>query len=238
MLPVVVIVGRPNVGKSTLFNELTRTRRAIVADVPGVTRDRQFGDADYAERKFTLVDTGGIGETDSEVDSLTRGQVEQAILDADLILFMVDAKTGINPVDEALAKELRSVNNSTPVVLLVNKADRVHAAEVCADFYSLGLGEPHAVAAKGGRGLKELIANNVPAADAEIAPDSKNIKVAFVGRPNVGKSTLINRLLGEERLIVMDMPGTTIDTIDVEFNYKGTDYTLIDTAGIRRRKQN
>jgi GTPase len=237
VLPVVVIVGRPNVGKSTLFNELTKTRRAIVADIPGVTRDRQFGDADYAERKFTVVDTGGIGVVDSEVDTMTRGQVEQAIRDADLILFMVDGQTGLNPVDEVLAREMRAVNNDKPVLLLVNKADRLHAAEVCADFYGLGLGEPHAIAAKGGRGLKDLIANNVPVADAEIAPDSKNIKVAFVGRPNVGKSTLINRLLGEDRVIVLDMPGTTIDTIDVEFNYKGTDYTLIDTAGIRRRSK-
>ena len=237
MLPVVVIVGRPNVGKSTLFNELTRTRRAIVVDQPGVTRDRQFAEAEYAERKFTLVDTGGIGETDSEVDSLTRGQVEQAIKDADLILFMVDGKTGLNPVDEALAKELRSVNNSTPVVLLVNKADRLHAAEVCADFYGLGLGEPQAVAAKGGRGLKDIIANHVPEVAADAAIESKNIKVAFVGRPNVGKSTLINRLLGEERVIVMDMPGTTIDSIDIDFNYKGLDYTLIDTAGIRRKSR-
>ena len=238
MLPVIAIVGRPNVGKSTLFNRLTESRDALVADWPGVTRDRQYGRGRVGAKPYMVVDTGGLAEPDDEeMASLTDQQVMCAIEEADLILFMVDAKEGLTAPDRRIAQSLRS-QCYDKVCLVVNKADRDEAAMVTADFYELGLAQLYPVSASMGRGVKSLMANLLSSfpdvVEKEITQHDVP-KVAIVGRPNVGKSTLVNRILGEDRMVVLDRPGTTRDSISVEFEHRGKQYELIDTAGIRRR---
>lgn len=239
MLPVITIVGRPNVGKSTLFNVLTQSRAALVADMPGVTRDRQYGEATFNGQSFIVVDTGGLAEPDDEqMANLTDKQVQAAIHEADCLLFMVDAKVGVTTSDEFIAAQLRMMNK--PIFVVVNKADRENAAVACGDFYQLGMGEPLAISATQKRGIDELlqnVINHIPKVELEPMPEYAGIKIAVVGRPNVGKSTLINRLLGEERVVVFDRPGTTRDSIYIPYERRGTRYTLIDTAGVRRRSR-
>ncbi len=242
MLPVIALVGRPNVGKSTLFNRLTRSRDALVADMPGLTRDRKYGDGEYGGRSFIVIDTGGLTDTDGELEGLMAKQAWQAVNEADLVFFLVDARSGLTAQDETIAGALRRTGK--PVVLVANKIDGIDSDTALAEFYGLGLGEPLPVAAAHGRGLQGLLSvllERLPAgADLQGAavadtPEDARIRVAVVGRPNVGKSTLINRLLGEERLLALDMPGTTRDSIFIAFSRDGVDYTLIDTAGVRRR---
>ena len=237
MLPVLAIIGRPNVGKSTLYNQLTRTRDALVADEPGVTRDRQYGEGRVGERPFVVVDTGGLAEPDDpEMAAHTDKQVEQALLAADKILLVLDAQTGITAADEAIVSQLR--RHQDKIIPVINKADHQDKAMVASEFYALGLGEPQVIAAHRGRGIAALAdhaLSDIPEVEEE-APPEKGIRVAVLGRPNVGKSTLINRLLGEDRVVVCDRSGTTRDSIFIPFSRQGKDYTLIDTAGIRRRK--
>lgn len=245
MDPVIALVGRPNVGKSTLFNQLTRTRDALVADFPGLTRDRQYGRGRVGRRPYVVIDTGGLGEPDDGVYHGMQSQALRALDEADLVLFLTDARTGVTPGDEGLVSELR--RRGKPVQLVVNKIDGLDADVAGADFHSLGLGEPLLIAAAHGRGVRRLMDHVLdtllPAAEedeagtppVEEAEDA--IRVAVVGRPNVGKSTLINRLLGEERVLVYDLPGTTRDSIFIPFERDGQPYTLIDTAGVRRRRR-
>jgi GTP-binding protein len=238
MLPVIALVGRPNVGKSTLFNRLTRTRDALVADVPGLTRDRKYGDGKAGDRPFIVIDTGGLtGETD-DLEGLMAQQSWQAVEEADLVFFMVDGRDGLTAGDELIVTALRRTGKQQ--LLVVNKTDGVDADTVMADFFSLGMGEPHPIAAVHGRGVVSLMdaaMRLLPEApvDAQENTDDERIKVAVVGRPNVGKSTLINRMMGEERVLAVDMPGTTRDSIFIPFERDATAYTLIDTAGVRRR---
>lgn len=236
MFPVIAIVGRPNVGKSTLFNYLTKSRAALVADVPGVTRDRQYGEATIDSRKVLLVDTGGLVDIENEaITPLTTVQAEQAIEESDCTLFLVDAKMGLVPADEIIADRLRKKNKK--VILVVNKADRTDAEIARSEFYQLGFEEPQLISAKGGRGVNQLMAQvlKILPEKKEVVEKEPGIKIAVIGRPNVGKSTLINRLLGEERVIVYDQPGTTRDSVHIPFTHDSENYTLIDTAGIRRR---
>jgi len=237
MLPVVALVGRPNVGKSTLFNYLTRTRDALVADFPGLTRDRQYGRVKRGQKDYFVVDTGGIIETELGIDEQAMRQVSYALEEADLILLLVDARHGLNAGDEAIAERLRKTGK--PVLLVVNKIDRADLAVVAGEFYALGLGEPHPISASHAIGidtlLDELEAKLPASEEPEAAEESPGIRIAVVGRPNVGKSTLVNRILGEERVVVYDQPGTTRDSIYIPFERHGKAYTLIDTAGIRRR---
>lgn len=235
MIPVIALVGRPNVGKSTLFNRLTRTQDALVADFPGLTRDRQYGPAEFEEKPFIVVDTGGIGVDDLAIDSLMSKQSAMALEEANMVLFLVDGRSGITGVDESIAQRLRRI--SKPVYLVVNKTDGLDEEIACAEFQGLGFNEVHPISATHGRGLHTLLesltANFAPKVEEEFAP--KAIKIAFAGRPNVGKSTLINRILGEERVVVYDMPGTTRDSISIPFSRDDREYVLIDTAGVRRR---
>jgi len=240
MKPVIALVGRPNVGKSTLFNRLTRTRDAIVADLPGLTRDRQYGEASLGERDFIVIDTGGISGDEEGIDSYMRDQSLQAVEEAHMVLFLVDAQAGVTPADEMLAQVLRA--RQKPVFLVVNKIDGHNQDVVVADFYSLGLGEPLAIAAAHGRGVSQLIDyvfEELPDPVQESAEAKeeaeKGIKMAIVGRPNVGKSTLVNRMLGEDRVVVFDMPGTTRDSVYIPYERHGQRYTIIDTAGVRKR---
>jgi GTP-binding protein len=238
MLPVIALVGRPNVGKSTLFNRMTRTRDALVADVPGLTRDRKYGDGRVGERPFIVIDTGGLSGDSDDLDGLMAQQAWQAIGEADLLFFLVDARDGLNAGDEAIAEALRRTGK--PLMLVVNKTDGVDTDSAMAEFYTLGLGDMHPIAAAHGRGvttLMELAMAQLPEsieAPGE-AGDDDSIRVAVVGRPNVGKSTLINRILGEERVLAFDRPGTTRDSIFIPFVRDDVTYTLIDTAGVRRR---
>ena len=270
MLPVVALVGRPNVGKSTLFNRLTRSRDALVADYPGLTRDRQYGQAEVEEHPFIVIDTGGINGDEQGIDLLMAEQSLMAIDEADAILFLVDARDGLTAADHGIADYLRKQNKK--VFLVANKIDGIDGDSAVAEFYSLGLGEHvHQIAAAHGRGVTQLLtlaltphiealANPKPTAEAgendefsekfdselseeqlakqlEEAPqENDKIKLAIIGRPNVGKSTLTNRILGEERVVVYDMPGTTRDSVYIPMERNGREYTLIDTAGIRRRK--
>jgi GTP-binding protein len=233
MLPVIAIVGRPNVGKSTLFNCLTKTRRALVADQPGLTRDRQYGEGQIDEQPYIIVDTGGLG---GDIAAITT-QVIKAIQESDAILFMVDCRGGLTVDDEIIAKKLRRFHK--PIFLVVNKIDGIDIDAAIADFYQLGLGEPYPIAAAHGRGVTSLLDEvlaQIPVKEKPTIPLPRaGIKIAFIGRPNVGKSTLMNRILGEERVIVYDQPGTTRDSIFVPFSCRNKDYILIDTAGIRRR---
>ncbi|MBG6242070.1 MAG: ribosome biogenesis GTPase Der [Candidatus Symbiopectobacterium sp. Dall1.0] len=267
MIPVVALVGRPNVGKSTLFNRLTRTRDALVADFPGLTRDRKYGRAEVEGQEFIIIDTGGIDGSEEGVETRMAGQSLLAIEEADIVLFMVDARAGLMPADLGIAQHLRSREKAT--FLVANKIDGVDADIAMADFYSLGLGEVYPMAASHGRGVTSLLENVLlPYAKQEdepvelteeeanaaywaeqlgensdepedteddFDPESMPIKLAIVGRPNVGKSTLTNRILGEDRVVVYDMPGTTRDSIYIPMERDGREYVLIDTAGVRKR---
>lgn len=262
MLPIIAIVGRPNVGKSTLFNRLTKSRDAIVSDFSGLTRDRQYGHGEVGPVPYLLVDTGGLGEEQDKIDSLVIKQTLQAVKEADVILFLVDARSGLTPTDEVIAEKLRKLNK--PIFLAVNKIDGLNADTALSDFYRLGLGEPSSIAAEHGRGVEQLMQKvlkryvvpeiadgaktessakavaeegNAKETETETETEKENgaIKFAIVGRPNVGKSTLVNRLLGEERVVTSDQPGTTRDSIFVNFTHHGKEYILIDTAGVRRR---
>ena len=237
MLPVIALVGRPNVGKSTLFNFLTRSREALVADFPGLTRDRQYGRVKHGDRACLVVDTGGIADDAEGIESFARKQVQIALEEADIVLFMVDAREGLSASDKVIADSLRKLDK--PIVLVTNKVDGMDATTATSDFYSLALGEPVQIAASHGRGISELLesVNRLLPPDSEefVEDIQRGIGIAVVGRPNVGKSTLVNRLLGEERVIVFDEPGTTRDSIYIPFERNGKQFTLIDTAGMRRR---
>ena len=236
MKPVIALVGRPNVGKSTLFNQLTRSRDALVADLPGLTRDRKYGDARIEDKSFIVIDTGGIGEGEQGIDAYMAEQSRLAIHEADIVLFLVDARAGLTAADQDIATELRTL--SKRVHLVVNKIDGVHEDAAMAEFHQLGFGELFGIAASHGRGISQMMGEvlvDYPP-DEEGAPETETgIKIAIVGRPNVGKSTLVNRLLGEERVVVYDMPGTTRDSIYIPYERRGKRFTLIDTAGVRRR---
>jgi GTP-binding protein len=240
LLPVVAIVGRPNVGKSTLFNALTRTRDALVADIPGVTRDRQYGISRVGATPCLLVDTGGLVSNAEGIDYLTAQQVHQAIDESELVLFVVSARDGLMAEDAEIAAILR--RSSSKVVMVANKIDGLDEATAMADFASLGMGDLLPVAATHRRGLESMmkvVDRHLPvlpeAGDED--EDTDRMRLAIVGRPNVGKSTLVNRLLGEERVLAFDQPGTTRDTIRVELERDGQKYELIDTAGVRRRSK-
>ena len=279
--PVVALVGRPNVGKSTLFNRLTRTRDALVTDFPGLTRDRKYGHAHLAGHDFIVIDTGGIDGTEEGVEEKMAEQSLLAIEEADIVLFLVDARAGLTSADIGITNYLRQRQNKTTVVV-ANKVDGIDADSHCAEFYQLGLGDVAQIAASQGRGVVSLMEQvlsplaeqmteesavenpDVSSNDADTAefdewdedfdfsneedtalldeelaqeqtPDKKNIKIAIVGRPNVGKSTLTNRILGEDRVVVYDLPGTTRDSIYIPMERDNQDYTLIDTAGVRKR---
>jgi len=235
MKPTVVIVGRPNVGKSTLFNRLTRTRDALVADVPGLTRDRHYGAGRLGGRTYLVVDTGGLEPEAQGVYVEMAKQARTAIAEADVVLLVTDAREGLTARDGAIAGELRK--SGKRVLVAVNKAEGMNPEVAVAEFHELGLGAPRAVSAEHGEGVADLIE-----AALEGFPDDKEreeadgaIRIAIVGRPNAGKSTLVNTLVGEERVVTFDQPGTTRDAIDVELNIKGRRYVLVDTAGLRRR---
>ena len=236
MLPVIALVGRPNVGKSTLFNRLTRTRDALVADFPGLTRDRQYGIGKVGPAPYVVVDTGGISGG-AGVEALMERQVQQAIDEADHLLFMLDAHEGVTAGDLDIAAALRRTGK--PLTAVVNKIDHLAEDLAGAEFHSLGLGEPHLIAAAQGRGVRALMDRVCallpePAEATEATADDR-VRIAVVGRPNAGKSTLINRILGEERLVAFDSPGTTRDSVFIPFDLGEHRYTLIDTAGVRRR---
>ncbi|NHB86565.1 ribosome biogenesis GTPase Der [Photorhabdus tasmaniensis] len=268
MTPVVALVGRPNVGKSTLFNRLTRTRDALVADFPGLTRDRKYGRAEVEGQEFIIIDTGGIDGTEDGVETHMAAQSLMAIEEADIVLFMVDARAGLMPADHAIAKHLRSREKAT--FLVANKTDGIDIDTSVAEFYSLGLGDIYSIAASHGRGVTQLIerallpfsgkdkeeevelteeeanaaywaeqerneAERVEEEEEDFDPLTLPLKLAIVGRPNVGKSTLTNRILGEQRVVVYDMPGTTRDSIYIPMERDGREYILIDTAGVRKR---
>jgi GTPase len=270
--PVVALVGRPNVGKSTLFNRLTRSRAALVADIPGLTRDRHYGQGRLGERRFIVIDTGGFEPVaKTGISAEMARQTRQAVIEADLVIFVVDGREGMAARDRDIANELR--RTAARVVLAVNKTEGMPSATAAADFWSLGLGQPYTVSAAHGDGVRELIELALPeaadasaaldepdpafevppppteaelaATDAQLAagegapvedkPYAKRMRIAVVGRPNAGKSTLINTLLGEERMIAFDQPGTTRDAVSADFERNGRLYTLVDTAGVRRR---
>lgn len=241
MLPVVAIVGRPNVGKSTLFNALTRTRDALVADIPGVTRDRQYGISNVGETPCVLIDTGGLVSQAEGIDYLTARQVLQAIDESQLVFFVVSAKEGLTHADEEISKVLRQ--HDRPVLLVGNKTDGTDPDLSLAEFAALGMGQALPVAASHRQGVTALMEQAmlvlppIAASDAALEADENNLRLAIVGRPNVGKSTLVNRLLGEERMMAYDTPGTTRDSISVFMERGGVKYELIDTAGVRRRSR-
>ncbi len=236
MKPTLVLVGRPNVGKSTLFNRLTRSRDAIVADIPGLTRDRHYGHGRIGDKPHLVVDTGGFEPVIKEgILHAMAKQTLQAVDEADRVLFIVDGRQGVAAQDKIIADQLRKTGHN--ILLVVNKTEGMATAVVTAEFYELGLGEPCAVSAVHGDNINDLIELSLadfPGPEEEESKE-KNPKIAIVGRPNVGKSTLINTLLGEERVIAFDQPGTTRDSIYIDFDHHGKHYTLIDTAGLRRR---
>lgn len=241
MKPVIALVGRPNVGKSTLFNRLTRSRDALVADLPGLTRDRHYGEGRMGERPFLVIDTGGFEPVAKEgIMHEMAKQTKQAVAEADVVIFIVDGRQGLTPHDKTITDFLRKTGRS--VMLVVNKSEGMKYTSVTADFYELGMGDPYVISAAHGDGVMDLVDEALNLAlmqrpQDDEAPDSADhgIRIAIVGRPNVGKSTLVNTLLGEERVIAFDMPGTTRDSIEIPFERDGRQYTLIDTAGIRRR---
>ncbi|QEY51517.1 ribosome biogenesis GTPase Der [Legionella longbeachae] len=237
MIPVIALVGRPNVGKSTLFNKLTKTQDALVADYPGLTRDRQYGQAQHDDKHYIVVDTGGIGVDDIAVDSLMSKQSEIALHEADIVLFLVDGRDGLTGIDEKIATNLRKLNKK--VHLVVNKTEGLDDDIACADFQSLGITSIHSISSSHGTGIRtlldDILSPFVP--QCEKVEEMHAIKIAFAGRPNVGKSTLINRILGEERVVVYDMPGTTRDSIAIPFARDNQQYVLIDTAGVRRKSR-
>ena len=237
MLPTLVLVGRPNVGKSTLFNRLTRSRDALVADLPGLTRDRHYGRGRVGDRPYLVVDTGGLEPVAKEgiLYEMAR-QSRQAVDEADMVLFLVDGRAGCTPQDAIIAGQLRKTGK--PILLLVNKTEGMQRAKVAADFYELGLGEPLPISSAHGDNVEEVVElalENFPPEAEEEATGEQPPKLAIVGRPNVGKSTLVNAILGEERVIAFDQPGTTRDSIYIDFERDGKKYTIIDTAGVRRR---
>ena len=236
MKPTIVLVGRPNVGKSTLFNRLTRTRDALVADIPGLTRDRHYGHGRLGSKPYLVVDTGGFEPLarDGIVHQMAR-QTEQALDEADVIVFLVDGRSGVTALDKEIANRLR--RSGRPVLVAVNKAEGLSPGVVAADFHELGLGEPVAISAAHGEGVRALMELALQPLPEPLPEEGvgDSIRVAIVGRPNVGKSTMINALIGEERVIAFDQPGTTRDAIEVEFERGGRRYSLIDTAGLRRR---
>ena len=244
MIPTIALVGRPNVGKSTLFNKLTKSRDALVADVPGLTRDRRYGRCDLLGQDVRLIDTGGLFGDDVLSESLTE-QTKLAVAEADLVLLMLDARGGVTSADEDVVGYLR--RQDVPFVPAINKIDGVDEAQILAEFAHFGFVEPLMISASHSRGIRGLqqhlletlhareLIQDEEAAAAELENLPGGIRVAVVGRPNVGKSTLVNRMLGEERQVVFDMPGTTKDAIDIPFTRNETDYVLIDTAGVRRK---
>lgn len=236
MKPVIALVGRPNVGKSTLFNRLTRTRDALVANQPGLTRDRHYGLGRIGPREYLVVDTGGLEPVAKDgIFAEMAKQSRQAILESDLVLFLVDARQGVTPHDHVIATELRKAKRE--VILVVNKAEGYTHSVAAADFFELGLGEPETISASHGDGVRQLMdmaCERLPQLP-EDEEGGRRIKVAIAGRPNVGKSTMVNTLLGEERVIAFDMPGTTRDSIYIDFERNDKPYTLIDTAGLRKR---
>ena len=238
MLPTLVLVGRPNVGKSTLFNRLTRSRDALVADQPGLTRDRHYGRGRVGSRPYLIVDTGGLEPVakDGILHEMAR-QTRQAVDEADLVLFLVDGRQGVTPQDKIIAQQLRK--SGQPLLLLVNKPEGMQRTRVTADFHELGLGEPLPISSAHGDNVEEMIElalETFPMPEPEEAEQVvDHPKIAIVGRPNVGKSTLVNAILGEERVIAFDQPGTTRDSIYIDFERNGKQYTIIDTAGVRRR---
>ena len=256
MLPVVALVGRPNVGKSTLFNRLTNTRDALVADYPGLTRDRKYGQAKFDRRQFIVVDTGGITGDEEGIDAEMAQQSLLAIEEADVVMFLVDARAGLLPADQGIADHLRRINKR--VFVVANKVDGIDGDSESAEFYSLGLGDIKQIAAAHGRGVAQLLQDALAPLESEF-PDMEivdeepqededaesqrqrlqelPIKLAIVGKPNVGKSTLTNRILGEERVVVYDMPGTTRDSVYIPMERDEREYILIDTAGVRKRKK-
>lgn len=237
MLPVIALVGRPNVGKSTLFNALTGTRDALVADVPGLTRDRKYGYGQHAPHRFIVVDTGGLVESPRAIEQLMARQTLRAIAEADQVVFLVDGQSGVDAADRFVADILR--RSGKPVVVAVNKCEGRDPAIAAAEFHEFGLGEPQALSAAHRQGIDELLdrllTGSTPTEADAGSEEPRAIRVCAVGRPNVGKSTLINRLLGDERLIAFDQPGTTRETVQVPFVRDGQAYVLIDTAGVRRR---
>jgi GTP-binding protein len=239
MLPVVALVGRPNVGKSTLFNALTGTRDALVADVPGLTRDRKYGFGECPPHRFIVVDTGGLVEAPRGVTELMARQTGRAIEEADRVVFLVDGQSGLDPADGFVADVLR--RSGKPVTVAVNKGEDRDPALLTAEFHAFGFGPPQAISAAHRQGIGELmervLAGIEPAAPPEAGGAHAEIRVCVVGRPNVGKSTLINRLVGEERVIAFDEPGTTRDAVQVPFERDGQRFVLVDTAGVRRRSR-
>ena len=237
-LPAVAVIGRPNVGKSTFFNRVLGARIAIVEDVPGVTRDRNFARAEWAGRHFYLIDTGGLEPESTEPMALAiHKQVEAAIEESDVLVFMVDGKAGLHPLDYQIAEMLRRSNR--PIVLVVNKLDRLPEELGHHDFWALGLGEPHPVSSVSGKGsgdVLDAIVANLPE-QAETPDEEDTLSVAVIGKPNVGKSSFVNRLLGEERMVVSDIAGTTRDSIDTPLRYHGRTLIFIDTAGLRRQSR-
>ncbi len=239
--PVVAIVGRPNVGKSTLFNRILRQRLAIVDDQPGVTRDRLYGEASWGGRQFVLIDTGGyVPETEDLIEQAVREQVQYAVEEATVILFVCDAQTGVTPLDQQIALDLS--RRGKPVLLVVNKADSEQREMHSYEFYRLGMGDPLPISASLGRRVGDLLDRLVallpPArAEGEKGAETDSVRIAVVGRPNVGKSSFINAILGHPKLLVTEVPGTTRDSVDTLVEYRGRKITLIDTAGLRRRSR-
>ncbi|MBT8398252.1 MAG: ribosome biogenesis GTPase Der [Gemmatimonadetes bacterium] len=237
-IPVVAVVGRPNVGKSTLFNRVLGRRLAIVDDTPGVTRDRNFARADWIGRHFFVVDTGGVIEdSDAPLDRAVREQAMAAVEEADVILFVVDGQTGVHPLDEKLAEVLR--RSPQPVLLVVNKMDNLPRDEGHLDFWTLGMGEPHPVSAISGKGSGDLL-DAVVAEFPDTGEDEKDdrvVRVAVIGKPNVGKSSFVNRILGEDRVVVSEVAGTTRDAVDTPMQYHGRNLIFVDTAGLRRQSR-
>ena len=240
MKPVIAIVGRPNVGKSTLFNRITRSRSALVADRPGVTRDRQYGPAHHAGRAFLLIDTGGIGENEHDSEQVADLMEEQSILatrEAEIVLWIVDGRAGLSAVDETLAGILRPLCKQ--IYLIINKTEGMDTDMASIEFHGLGMGSPWPISAKQGHGIDDLLDDVVSSLGEEqtnVADESENgLKITVIGKPNVGKSTLVNRMLGEKRMLTFDQPGTTRDSIAIPFERENKAYILIDTAGVRRK---
>ncbi|MCK0165313.1 ribosome biogenesis GTPase Der [Marinobacter sp. S6332] len=238
MTPVIALVGRPNVGKSTLFNQMTRTRDALVADFPGLTRDRKYGEGTYEDQRFIVIDTGGLTGTEEGLDLEMARQSMQAVDEADIVLFLVDGRSGLTAGDEMIADHLR--RSGKQAHLVVNKTDGQDPDVAAADFYSLGFASTFMIAASHNRGVRSMLELLLPSEEDREAADHADrypgIRIGIVGRPNVGKSTLVNRMLGEERVVVYDMPGTTRDSVYIPYERHEKQYTLIDTAGVRRRK--